>query len=88
MKKDYMKPQGNVVAIQVNENVATSGQEHTTEVSSGVQYAIIGTQAYIMGNTDYARTSTGDEKLDRFYDLILTYLHGLSNCRFNPNGDQ
>ena len=88
MKKDYMKPQGNVVAIQVNENVATSGQEHTTEVSSGVQYAIIGTQAYIMGNTDYARTSTGDEKLDRFYDLILTYLHGLSNCRFNPNVDQ
>ena len=88
MKKDYMKPEGNVVSIQVNENVATSGQEHTTEVPSGVQYAIIGTQAYIMGNTDYARTSTGDEKLDRFYDLILTYLHGLSNCRFNPNVDQ
>lgn len=88
MKKDYMKPEGNVVSIQVNENVATSGQEHTTEVYSGVQYAIIGTQAYIMGNTDYAKTSTGDEKLDRFYDLILTYLHGLSNCRFNPNGDQ
>lgn len=88
MKKDYMKPEGNVVSIQVNENVATSGQEHTTEAYYGVQYAIIGTQAYIMGNTDYANTSTGDEKLDRFYDLILTYLHGLSNCRFNPNGDQ
>ena len=88
MKKDYMKPEGNVVTIQVNENVATSGREPTAEAFYGVQYAIVGTQAFIMGNTDYAKTSTGDEKLDRFYDLILTYVHGLSNCRFNPNGDQ
>ena len=85
MKKDYMKPQGNVVAMQVNENIALSIDKPTSSLNYGVNYVVIGDKRYIQGEVAYEASNTGDEKYDRFYDLIITYLHNLpSNCRYNP----
>ena len=85
MKKDYMKPQGNVVAMQVNENIALSVDKPTSSLSYGVNYVVIGDKRFIQGDVNYEASNTGDEKYDRFYDLIITYLHNLpSNCRYNP----
>ena len=85
MKKDYMKPQGNVVAMQVNENIALSIDKPTSSLNYGVNYVVIGDKRFIQGDVNYEASNTGDEKYDRFYDLIITYLHNLpSNCRYNP----
>ena len=85
MKKDYMKPQGNVVAMQVNENIALSVDKPTSSLSYGVNYVVIGDKRFIQGDVNYEASNTGDEKYDRFYDLIITYLHNLpSNCRYSP----
>ena len=85
MKKDYMKPQGNVVAMQVNENIALSIDKPTSSLNYGVNYVVVGDKRYIQGDVNYEASSTGDEKYDRFYDLIISYLHNLpSNCRYNP----
>lgn len=85
MKKDYMKPQGNVVAMQVNENIALSVDKPTSSLSYGVNYVVIGDKRFIQGDVNYEASNTGDEKYDRFYDLIISYLHNLpSNCRYSP----
>ena len=85
MKKDYMKPHGNVVAMQVNENIALSIDKPTSSLTYGVNYVVVGDKRYIQGDVNYEASSTGDEKYDRFYDLIISYLHNLpSNCRYNP----
>lgn len=84
MKKDYMKPEGNLVALQANENIATSGAVNGGAVLNyGVYYLEVSGTKYIMGNTGYPASSTGDEKFDCFYDLIISYIHNLDPaCRF------
>lgn len=83
MKKDYMKPVGSLVAIRVNENIALS-YETTPSAPFGLHYTIGSDgQRFILGS-DFAASSTGDTGFDRFYDFIVTYVYGLSNCRFDP----
>lgn len=85
MKKDYMKPQGKVVAMQVNENIAISIDKPMTSMDYGVSYVIVGDKRYIQGDLGYEASSTGDPKMDRFFDLLVVYLNKLpENCVFSP----
>jgi hypothetical protein len=82
MKKDYMKPEGKVVAMSIRENIASSEgssgdnfQVHyTLDLDSGVKY--------IQGSNVPA-TNTGNKDFDSFYDMVKTYMYGgkLANCR-------
>lgn len=84
MKKDYMKPQGKVVAMQVNENIAISIDKPMTSMDYRVNYVVVDGVRYIQGVQDYPAASTGDEKMDRFYDFLISYIKDLpSNCRFD-----
>jgi hypothetical protein len=82
MKKDYMKPEGKVVAVSVRENIASS------EGSSGDVYGVYytpsedGLQQFIQGS-DTPATNTGNKYFDSFYDMVKTYMNGgkLANCR-------
>lgn len=80
MKKDYMKPEGKVVAMSVRENIATS--EGTASDDVKVHYTLNATDGtkYIQGS-DIPATSTGNTSFDVFYDMVKTYLHNLANCR-------
>ena len=85
MKKDYMKPQGKIVAMQVNENIAISLDKPMTSMDYGVSYVVVGGTRYIQGVQEYPAANTGDDKADRFYDFLISYLKNLpSNCRFSP----
>ena len=85
MKKDYMKPQGKIVAMQVNENIAISLDVPDTFLDYGVSYVVVNGVRYIQGVQDYPAHDTGDEKVDRFYDFLISYINNLpSNCRFSP----
>jgi hypothetical protein len=82
MKKDYMKPEGKVVAMSVRENIASSEGSsgdnfkvhYTLDLASGVKY--------IQGS-DVPATNTGNKDFDSFYDMVKTYMYGgkLANCR-------
>jgi hypothetical protein len=81
MKKDYMKPEGKVVAMSIRENIASS------EGSSGdtfkIQYTVDLTSGtkYIQGS-DVPATKTGNDAFDSFYDMVQTYLKPeLAVCR-------
>lgn len=84
MKKDYMKPEGKIVAMSIQENIASS--ESTTGDTYGIHYTIgVDGTRFIQGS-DVAATNTGNAKFDRFYDLVKTYLYpekNLANCRFD-----
>ena len=85
MKKDYLKPEGKVVALRMNENISSSGGFALGD-KFGIHYTVIGDKKYIFGDTSVETSNTGDEKYDRFYDLILSYLHNVDpNCRFDPD---
>jgi hypothetical protein len=80
MKKDYMKPEGKVVAMSVRENIASS--EGSSSDTYKIQYTwgeVPGVR-YIQGS-NYPATDTKNESFDSFYDMVKTYLHGLDNCR-------
>lgn len=85
MKKDYMKPAGNIVSIRVNENIATSDVGDSSDLF-GIHYTYgeDGVTRYIFGS-EHAASSTGDEGFDRFRDLVNTYVYGLSACRYDPD---
>lgn len=80
MKKDYMKPEGKVVAMSVRENIATSEGSAFDDVK--VHYTLNATDGtkYIQGS-DIPATSTGNTSFDVFYDMVKTYLYNLANCR-------
>ena len=80
MKKDYMKPEGKVVAMSVRENIATS--EGTAFDDVKVHYTLNVTDGtkYIQGS-DKPATNTGNTSFDVFYDMVKTYLYNLANCR-------
>jgi hypothetical protein len=89
MKKDYMKPEGSVVAIQMNENVAASANGSTPQVSFIVQYSIVGETRYIQDSTEYVAADLGNETLNRFYDMLIAYINGLdANCLYNPTENE
>jgi hypothetical protein len=80
MKKDYMKPEGKVVAMSVRENIASS--EGSSSDTYKIQYTwgeVPGVR-YIQGS-NYPATDTNNEAFDSFYDMVKTYLYGLDNCR-------
>lgn len=80
MKKNYMKPEGKVVAMSVRENIASSGGSlsDTYKVHYNVDNAT-GVK-YIQGSSVVA-SDTNNKSFDVFYDMVKTYLHNLSNCR-------
>ncbi len=88
MKKDYMKPEGKVVALRMNENISVSGVPGAND-AFGIHYTITDDGVkYIYTSTEWTASSTGDEKYDLFYDLIISYLHNIDpNCRFDPNAE-
>lgn len=84
MKKDYMKPEGKVVTLRMNENISTSGDSGVAGDTFGMSYIVAGDKTYIY-TSSFEASNTGDDKYDRFYDLIISYIHGLSNCRYDPD---
>jgi hypothetical protein len=86
MKKDYMKPEGKVVAMNLNENIATSGSSDTY----GMKYRLgaDGVTKYIY-TSDYVACDTDNERFNRFYDLVASYIYGIDpNCRSDADGAQ
>lgn len=82
MKKDYMKPEGKVVAMNLNENIATSGSSDTY----GMRYRFgeDGVTKFIY-TSEIVASATGNDRFDRFYDLVASYIYGIDpNCRFDP----
>ena len=74
MKKDYMKPEGKVVAMSIRENIAAS--EGTSGDTYKIHYtidAVTGVK-YIQGG-DVPATNTGNAAFDSFYDMVKTYLY-------------
>ena len=89
MKKDYMKPEGSVVAMRTNENVAASANGSNPEVYYGVQYSIVGETRYIQDSTEYVAADLGNETLNRFYDMLIAYINGLdANCLYSPTENE
>ena len=85
MKKDYMKPEGNVVALLVNENISTSISSKPYESPYGIEYDIVGDSRYITGDPNYPATDTGNPEVDQFLDWVLSFMHNLpANCRYKP----
>lgn len=84
MKKIYMKPDGKVVALRVNENISTSGKP-VGEVPFGVKYNVAADGTNYIYTSTTPSVSTNDESFNAFYDLIISYLYQLDpNCRFDP----
>lgn len=80
MKKDYMKPEGKVVAMSVRENIASS--TGVTGDTYKVHYIVnpVTGEKFIQGNTVPA-ADTKNEAFNRFYDMVQIYLNpALSNC--------
>ena len=80
MKKNYMKPEGKVVAMSVRENIASS--EGSLNDTYKVHYNIDNATGvkYIQGSSVVA-SDTNNKSFDIFYDMVKTYLHNLPNCR-------
>jgi hypothetical protein len=79
MKKDYMKPEGKVITMNLNENIATSGSFDTY----GMKYrpGEDGVTKYIY-TSDVVACNTGNDRFDRFYDLVASYFYGVDPiCR-------
>ena len=82
MKKDYMKPEGKVVAMNLNENIAAS---FGSADAYGMRYRFgeDGVTKYIY-TSDVVACDTGNDRFDRFYDLVASYIHGVDPiCRFD-----
>ncbi len=68
MKKNYMKPAGVVVAMNLNENIAASvnyapyAVAYKVDPATGIKY---------IANTGLAAFVTGNEAYDRFQDWVL-----------------
>lgn len=85
MKKHYVKPAGAVVAMNLNENIATSGFS-TTNDTYAVQYTYNAdrTEKYLMNSTIPA-TATTNEAFNLFYDLLkCNYYKECANCSYDP----
>lgn len=80
MKKNYMKPEGKVVAMSIRENIASS--EGSIGDTYKVHYNIDNVTGvkYIQGSKVVA-SDTNNKSFDVFYDMVKTYLHNLPNCR-------
>ena len=82
MKKDYMKPEGKVVAMSVRENIASS--TGSTGDTYKVYYSVNPAtgEKFIQGS-DVPATVTNNEAFNSFYDMVQIYLNRekLGNCR-------
>lgn len=88
MRKVYMKPNGKVVALRVNENISTSGVLGWIGSDQfGVHYNVVGDKRYIY-TSNYESVNTKDESYNAFYDLIISYLYKIDPaCRFDPDAE-
>ena len=87
MKKNYMKPEGAVVAMCMNENISASSRGPVSD-RFGIHYTVVGDNRYIFGDTSVPASNTGDDKYDHFYNLILVFIHNVdTNCLFDPDTD-
>lgn len=87
MKKDYLKPEGKVVAMRMNENISASG--FPVNDVFGIRYTIDGDNKYIFGDTRFTASDTKNERYDRFYDLLLIFIHNINpNCVFDPEAEE
>jgi hypothetical protein len=82
MKKEYMTPAARVIAMSVNENIATSrpfgdGPSGNNDVT--YNYSMDGTTKYIAFSEVQAST-TGNDAFDKYMDKLLMFTHGLFNC--------
>ena len=83
MKKDYMKPEGKVVAMNLNENIAISGSADTYSMT--YRLGEDGVTKYIY-TSDQVACNTGNDRFDRFYDLVASYIYGVDPiCRSEVN---
>jgi hypothetical protein len=87
MKKNYIKPEGSVVAMCMNENISASFHNPVGD-RFGIHYTVEGDNKYIFGDTSVPASNTGDSKYDHFYNLILVFIHNIdSNCLFDPDAE-
>jgi hypothetical protein len=96
MRKDYVKPEGNVVALQMDENIALSFGFIDVIHEFTLAYRVVGSQKYIKDTNIPSRGLSGvtGATLDAFYliDAIMDGLHGRGdvvtgweNCNANPD---
>ncbi len=79
MKKDYMKPEGAVVAICVNENISTS--RGGTEDAFLVHYGENSEGKRVIFDSNVPACEIGTEDQRRLIDLLNSFAYGLVNCR-------
>jgi hypothetical protein len=78
MKKDYMKPEGVVVAICVNENISTS--RCGSEDAFLVHYGKDSEGKRVINDSNVPACEVGTEDQRRIIDLLNCMAYGLSNC--------
>jgi hypothetical protein len=78
MKKDYMKPEGAVVAICVNENISTS--RGGTADAFLVSYGKNSEGKRVINDSNVPACEVGTEDQRRIIDLLNCMAYGLSNC--------
>lgn len=78
MKKNYMKPEGNVVALRANENIALSvGLTDGSRVSGTIVVEPIDGKYYISGNLNLEAADTGDPAVDAVINAINAFIGGV-----------
>jgi hypothetical protein len=79
MKKDYMKPEGAVVAICVNENISTSRGGSLDAFL--VHYGKDSEGKRVIHDSNVPACEVGTEDQRRIIDLLNCMAYGLVNCR-------
>ena len=78
MKKNYVKPEGNVVALRANENIALSvGLTDGSRVSGSIETLPVNGKYYISGNLNLEAADTGDPAVDAVINAINAFLGGV-----------
>lgn len=87
MKKTYLKPEGKVVTMSIQENIASSMSMTNDAYGIAYTFGADGTTKYIMGSSVEA-TNTNNENFNRFYDLVKSFLYAElvpANCRVSAD---
>ena len=78
MKKNYVKPEGSVVALRTNENIALSvGLTDGSRVSGSIETVLVNGKYYISGNLNLEAADTGDTAVDAVINAINAFLGGV-----------
>ena len=82
MKKCYVKPTGNIIAMSTNENIATSMDYNSSSGNTSELTYTYGPDGnkYIAFSTVNA-SNTGNPEFDQYTDLITAHIRGIYfNC--------